>query len=68
MTDAELYKELGALTKNKGRWKESIPYVSSLLTHDSVKIQAKALWLLGEMGLIYPSVRAEHGSSYRFLP
>ena len=54
MTEAELYKELGALTKDKGRWKESISYVSSLLTHDSVKIQAKALWLLGEMGLLYP--------------
>ena len=54
MTEAELYKELGALTKEKDRWKESIPYVSSLLTHDSVKIQAKALWLLGEMGLLYP--------------
>ena len=54
MTEAELYKELGALTKDKGRWKESISYVSSLLTHDSVKIQAKALWLLGEIGLMYP--------------
>ena len=54
MTEAELYKELGALTKDKDRWQESIPYVSSLLTHDSVKIQAKALWLLGEMGLSYP--------------
>ena len=54
MTEADLYKELGALTKDKDRWKESIPYVSSLLTHDSVKIQAKVLWLLGEMGLIYP--------------
>lgn len=54
MTEAELYKELGALIKEKDRWKESIPYVSSLLTHDSVKIQAKALWLLGEMGLMYP--------------
>ena len=54
MTEAELYKELGVLTKEKDRWEESIPYVSSLLTHDSVKIQAKALWLLGEMGLIYP--------------
>ena len=54
MTEAELYKELGALTKEKDRWEESIPYVSSLLTHDSVKIQAKALWLLGEMGLVYP--------------
>ena len=54
MTEAKLYKELGALTKEKNRWEESIPYVSSLLTHDSVKIQAKALWLLGEMGLVYP--------------
>ena len=54
MTEAELYKELGALTKEKDRWKESSPYVSSLLTYDSVKIQAKALWLIGEMGLMYP--------------
>ena len=54
MNEAELYKELGDLTKDKDNWKESIPYASSLLTHDSVKIQAKALWLLGEMGLIYP--------------
>ncbi len=54
MTESELYKELGLLTKDKGRWKESIPYVSSLLTHESVKIQAKALWLLGEMGLVHP--------------
>ena len=54
MTEAELYKELGILTKDKDRWKEAIPYVSSLLSHDSVKIQAKALWLLGEMGLVFP--------------
>ena len=54
MTEAELYKELGLLNRDKDRWKEAIPYVSSLLSHDSVKIQAKALWLLGEMGLIYP--------------
>ena len=54
MTEAEIYKELGVLTKNKGNWQENIPYVSTLLTHESVKIQAKALWLLGEMGLSYP--------------
>ena len=54
MTEAELYKELGILTKDKEKWEESIPYVSSLLTDESVKIQAKALWLLGEMGFIYP--------------
>ena len=32
MTEVELYKELGALTKSREKWKENIPYVSSLLT------------------------------------
>ena len=54
MTEKELYRELGTLTKEKNRWQESIPYVFSLLKDGSVKIQAKALWLLGEMGLVYP--------------
>lgn len=55
MTEAELYKSLGALTKNKGVWEENIPYVESLLTSESVKIKSKALWMLGEMGLAFPS-------------
>lgn len=60
MNETELYKELGILTKDKERWEESIPYVASLLSHESVKIQAKALWLIGEMGLAYPqSVKAD---------
>ena len=63
MNESELYKELGALTKNKEKWKESIPYVSSLLTHDSVKIQAKALWLIGEMGLAFPLSVKDYVSS-----
>lgn len=54
LSESELYKELGILTDDRSRWKESIPYVSSLLTHESLKIQAKALWLLGEIGLNYP--------------
>ena len=29
MIESELYKELGELTKNKDRWEESIPYISS---------------------------------------
>ena len=59
MNETELYKELGILTKDKERWEESIHYVASLLSHESVKIQAKALWLIGEMGLVYPqSVKA----------
>ena len=54
MTEAELYKKLGQLTKNKDEWEQNIPYVSALLEHDSPKIKAKALWLLGEMGLRHP--------------
>ena len=54
MGETELYRELGQLTKDKSRWEEKIPYVSSLLSHDSVKVKAKALWLLGEMGLAHP--------------
>ena len=56
MNESELYKELGVLTKNRNKWEESIPYVSSLLTHESDKIKAKALWLLGEMGLVFPQL------------
>ncbi len=55
MTDSELYKSLGALTKDKEVWEENIPYVESLLTSESVKIKSKALWMLGEMGLAFPS-------------
>lgn len=54
MNESELYKELGMLTKEKDKWEENIPHVSSLLNHESEKIQAKALWLLGEMGLEHP--------------
>ena len=55
-----LYQELGALTKKRDEWEASIPYVSSLLDSDSVKIRAKALWLLGEMGLAYPASIEAH--------
>ena len=54
LTESDLYKNLGILTDDKDKWEDSIPYVASLLDHESVKIQAKALWLLGEMGLAYP--------------
>lgn len=54
MTESELYKNLGTLTKGKDQWEENIPFVASLLSSDSTKIKAKALWLLGEMGLKFP--------------
>lgn len=60
MTETELYKELGMLTKKRDQWEGSIPYLASLLAHQSVKIQSKALWLLGEAGLEYPLSVKEH--------
>ena len=54
MTDTELYKRLADLTRSKELWAENIPYVVSLLENRSPRIMAKALWLLGEMGLRYP--------------
>ncbi len=54
LNEKELYRELGALTKDRERWEAGIPFTASLLTHGSVKIRAKALWLLGEMGLAFP--------------
>ena len=55
MTESELYKNLGTLTKSKDQWEENIPYVALLLSSESTKIKAKALWLLGEMGLKVPN-------------
>ena len=54
MNESEIYKELTALTKDRLRWEESIPYLSALLDSGSVKIKAKAMWLLGEAGLEHP--------------
>ena len=52
--EAELYRSLGKLTRDRARWEENVPGVSSLLACRSVKLRAKALWLLGEMGLAHP--------------
>ena len=54
LNENELYKELGALTKDKSKWNENVHFLSSLLFHESTKIKAKALWLLGEIGLVSP--------------
>ena len=55
MDEKELYAQLGALTKNKAQRKENITFVASLLKGQSAKITGKSLWMLGEMGLLYPA-------------
>ncbi len=68
LNEKELCKELGLPTDDRTKWEKSIPYVSSLLTHESVNVQAKALWLLGEIGLVYPqSVKKEVRAASTFL-
>ena len=62
-TENKLYKKLGQLTKNKDEWESSISDVAALLKSESAKIQAKVLWMLGEMGLLYPSKIAEYVSA-----
>ena len=54
MSEKELYSHLGALTRDKEQWKENITFVASLLKEQSIKIIGKSLWLLGEMGMLYP--------------
>lgn len=45
---------LANLQKTKKQWKDNITFVSSLLKGQSIKITRKSLWLLGEMGMLYP--------------
>ncbi len=60
MTESELYRALGSLTKNTAELEAAVPFVSSQLASDSVKIRAKALWLLGETGMKFPSSVQDH--------
>ena len=52
----ETLNELRDITKNKETWKDNIDDVASKLNGNyPVAVKAKALWLLGEMGLKYPT-------------
>lgn len=55
--DEKILKELRKITKDKDCWKQRISYVASLLNENhSIEIKAKALWILGEMGLKHPDI------------
>ena len=54
-SDKEILKELRDITKDKESWKSNINHVAVKLNDDfSLSVKAKALWLLGEMGLKHP--------------
>ena len=55
MTDKEILKELSVITKDKVHWNTAINDVAAKLGEQySADVQAKALWLLGEMGKRLP--------------
>ena len=54
-TDKEILSELRSVTKDKAHWNTAIDDVAAKLGgRYSAIVKAKALWLLGEMGLYYP--------------
>jgi HEAT repeat protein len=54
LSEKEIYTALSALSKDKGNWETELERIAVLLNYPSNKIKAKTLWLLGEMGLLYP--------------
>ena len=55
MKDKAILEELRTITKNKANWMTAIDdVVAKFGKQYSADVKAKALWLLGEMGLHYP--------------
>lgn len=60
MSNEELLKELRDIIQDKNNWKSNIDYVASKMDENDSEVKAKALWILGEMGLKYPEQIETH--------
>lgn len=49
----ETYKQLSEIYKIKSAWLEQLDFVALCLKNENEKVQAKAVWILGETGLIH---------------
>lgn len=69
MHEKETLEELRQIQKNKEHWKSNIDDVAEKLNEDwPVNVKAKALWILGEMGLKYPQqIRLHLGKIAEYL-
>ena len=47
------YRQLSDIFKSKSLWCDNICFVGDSLSSNSVRIKAKSIWILGEMGLCY---------------
>lgn len=59
LPDIQLKEKLAYLrtiTQQKNEWPLHYKTVSSYLQFDNVILQAKAIWMIGEMGLLYPNL------------
>lgn len=62
-SEKQTLKELREIQKDKDNWKNSIDSVASRINESySLNVRAKALWILGEMGLRYPEEVKSHVS------
>lgn len=53
--DKEIIKELRNIQKDKENWKNNIELIADKLNKNyPPNVKAKALWIIGEMGLLYP--------------
>ena len=60
-SDQNILDELRKIQKDKNNWKDNINNVAVFLNESySVEVKAKALWIMGEMGLAYPEEVKEH--------
>ena len=67
-TEQEILHKLTVLTKDKNSWPLRISNVAVEMSHLSIRVRAKALWLLGEMGLLYAEQVSPHVEAIaRFL-
>lgn len=57
-SEEEIYRFLSVRFQNRAEWENTIPKVGDFLTSPSNRIRAKALWVMGEMGLQYPTQAA----------
>lgn len=61
MLEKETLKELRQIQKNKENWKNNIDNVAEKLNENySLNVKAKALWILGEIGLKHPQQIKSH--------
>lgn len=56
----ETYRKLSEIYKNKPEWLEQLDFVAGCLKKEDAEVQAKAVWILGEAGLVHGAAVEEY--------